>query len=111
MPAPRQLPRSHNDPLRHSPELTSINVTLARAAECSLAMRRALQQANRHDQPLEKNMRQSIWAALGAASLLVSATAFAQMPATPGTPQATAKSGVNVGTLICQVADGMGFVF
>lgn len=56
-------------------------------------------------------MRQSIWAALGAASLLVGATAFAQTPAAPGTPQAAGKSGVNVGTLTCQVADGMGFVF
>jgi hypothetical protein len=63
------------------------------------------------DQQLEKNMRQSIWTALGAASLLVSATAFAQTPATPGTPQAAGKSGVNVGALTCHVADGMGFVF
>jgi hypothetical protein len=60
---------------------------------------------------LEKNMRQSIWAALAAASLLVSATTFAQTPATPGTPQTAGKSGVNVGTLTCHVADGMGFVF
>jgi len=56
-------------------------------------------------------MRQSIWAALGAASLLVSATTVAQTPATPGTPQAASKSGVNVGTLTCHVADGMGMVF
>lgn len=56
-------------------------------------------------------MRQSIWAALGAASLLMGATAFAQTPAAPGTPQAAGKSGVNAGTLTCQVADGMGFVF
>ena len=55
-------------------------------------------------------MRQSIWAALGAASLLVTAPAFAQTPA-PGTPQSAGKSGVNVGTLTCNVADGMGFVF
>jgi hypothetical protein len=57
---------------------------------------------------LEKNMRQSIWAALGAASLLAGATAFAQ---TPGTPQAAGSSGLNVGTLTCHVADGMGFIF
>jgi len=63
------------------------------------------------DQPSEKNMRQSIWAALGAASLLVGATAVAQTPAAPGTPQATGKGGVNAGTLTCRVADGMGFVF
>jgi len=49
-------------------------------------------------------MRQSIWAALGAASLLVSTTTFAQTPA-------AGKTGVNVGTLTCHVADGMGFVF
>jgi Protein of unknown function (DUF992) len=53
-------------------------------------------------------MRQSIWAALGAASLLAGATAFAQAP---GTPQATGSSGLNVGTLTCHVADGMGFIF
>jgi len=56
-------------------------------------------------------MRQSIFAALGAASLLAGATAFAQTPAAPGTPEAAGKSGVNVGTLTCNVADGMGFVF
>ena len=56
-------------------------------------------------------MRQSIWAALGAASLFVASIAFAQTPAAPGTPQAAGKSGVNVGTLTCHVADGMGFVF
>ena len=47
-------------------------------------------------------MRQSIWAALGATSLLVGATAFAQ---------ASGKTGINVGTLTCHVANGMGFVF
>lgn len=57
-------------------------------------------------------MRQSIWMALGAAFLLAGATTtFAQAPAAPGTPQADGKSGVNVGTLNCHVADGMGFVF
>ena len=56
-------------------------------------------------------MRQTISAALGAAFLLVGATAFAQTPVAPGTPPAASKSGVNVGTLTCNVADGMGFIF
>ena len=57
-------------------------------------------------------MRRSIWAALGAASLLgLGVPALAQAPATPGTPQAAGKSGVNVGSLTCHVAGGMGFVF
>ena len=53
-------------------------------------------------------MRQTTWAALGAASLLVGATAFAQ---TQSTPQAAGKSEVNVGTLTCHVANGAGYVF
>jgi hypothetical protein len=60
---------------------------------------------------MENNMRQSIWTALGTAALLVGTSAFAQTPATPGTPQAAGKSGVNVGSLTCHVAGGMGFVF
>jgi hypothetical protein len=56
-------------------------------------------------------MRKSIWAALGVASLLVAATASAQTPATPGSTTAAKSSGVNVGSLQCTVAGGMGFVF
>jgi hypothetical protein len=56
-------------------------------------------------------MRKSIWAALGVASLLVGATASAQTPATPGSTTAAKSSGVNVGSLQCTVAGGMGFVF
>ncbi len=56
-------------------------------------------------------MRQSIWAALGAASLLLTATAFAQTPAAPSAPQAAGNSGVNVGSLECKVSGGMGFIF
>ncbi len=52
-------------------------------------------------------MRHSILAAVGAASLLAAAPAFAQAPAQQG----GSKSGVNIGTLTCNVADGMGFVF
>jgi len=39
------------------------------------------------------------------------ATAFSQTPATPGTPQAAGRSGANVGSLTCNVAGGVGFVF
>jgi hypothetical protein len=60
-------------------------------------------------------MQRSILAALGAATLIfgaaVGAQAPAQTPATPGTPQAAGKAGVNVGSLTCKVAGGMGFVF
>ena len=57
-------------------------------------------------------MRRSVLAILGAAALTaVSSLALAQTPATPGTAPATGKSGVNVGTLQCKVAGGMGFVF
>ena len=37
--------------------------------------------------------------------------ANAQSPAAPGTPQASGRTGANVGTLTCNVAGGMGFVF
>ena len=37
--------------------------------------------------------------------------ASAQSPAAPGTPQASGRTGANVGTLTCNVAGGMGFVF
>lgn len=57
-------------------------------------------------------MRRSISAFLGAMALTaVSTVALAQAPATPGTAPAAGKSGVNVGTLQCRVAGGMGFVF
>jgi hypothetical protein len=60
-------------------------------------------------------MRRSIFALLGA-TVLISGAAFyaqthAQTPATPGTVQATGKSGVNVGSLTCNVAGGVGFIF
>jgi hypothetical protein len=58
-------------------------------------------------------MVRSILAAASVATLLVGAvvSASAQAPATPGTPQAKGRSGVNVGSLTCNVAGGMGFVF
>jgi hypothetical protein len=60
-------------------------------------------------------MRRSIFAMLGAATLVagaaLTAQSYAQTPATPGTPQAAGKSGVNVGSLTCNIAGGMGFVF
>jgi Protein of unknown function (DUF992) len=56
-------------------------------------------------------MLRSILTAAGAASLLVGIAAHAQTPATPGTPQAAGRTGANVGSLNCNVAGGMGFVF
>ncbi len=58
-------------------------------------------------------MIRSFLAAASAATLLVGAfvSASAQTPAAPGTPQAKSRSGVNVGSLTCNVAGGMGFVF
>jgi hypothetical protein len=58
-------------------------------------------------------MLRSILAAAGAATLLVGAAtyAYSQTPATPGAPQAAGKSGANVGSLTCNVAGGVGFVF
>jgi hypothetical protein len=57
-------------------------------------------------------MLRSLLAAAGAATLLMgAATAFSQTPATPGTPQAAGRSGANVGSLTCNVAGGVGFVF
>jgi len=56
-------------------------------------------------------MRRSVMAILGAATLLASTAAFlqvqAQTPAAPGTPPAASKSGVNVGSLNCNVAGGL----
>jgi len=58
-------------------------------------------------------MLRSILSVAGAATLLagVATYANAQSPAAPGTPQATGRSGANVGSLTCNVAGGMGFVF
>ena len=40
-----------------------------------------------------------------------SAAVMDQTPAAPGTPQAVGRSGANVGSLTCNVAGGVGFVF
>ena len=56
-------------------------------------------------------MLRSILTAAGAASLVVGIAAHAQTPATPGTPQAAGRTGANVGSLTCNVAGGVGFVF
>jgi hypothetical protein len=44
-------------------------------------------------------------------AILAGTAAYAQTPASPGTPQAKGKGGVNVGSLTCKVAGGVGFVF
>jgi hypothetical protein len=57
-------------------------------------------------------MRRSILAIIGATALTaVSTLALAQAPAKPGTAAASGSSGVNVGSLQCKVAGGMGFIF
>ena len=58
-------------------------------------------------------MVRSIVAAASAATLLVGIAGYAhaQSPAAPGTPQAKGRSGTNVGSLSCNVAGGMGFIF
>lgn len=56
-------------------------------------------------------MQRSFFAAAGALTLLIGSSAFAQTPASPGTAPAKGKSGVNVGSLTCNVAGGMGFIF
>jgi hypothetical protein len=58
-------------------------------------------------------MVRSVLTAVSAATLLVGVAtyAYSQTPATPGTPQAAGKSGANVGSLTCNVAGGVGFVF
>ena len=57
-------------------------------------------------------MRHSVFAMLGAAALTaISTLALAQGPTAAGTPPASGKSGVNVGSLQCKVAGGMGFIF
>jgi hypothetical protein len=59
-------------------------------------------------------MRRSMYAVLGAATVMAGAAIFAPsqaQTAAPGTPQAAGKSGVNVGSLECKVAGGVGFIF
>jgi hypothetical protein len=56
-------------------------------------------------------MRGSLMALMGAVALVAGSAVQAQTPAAPGTPQAAGKSGANVGSLQCNVAGGMGFVF
>lgn len=56
-------------------------------------------------------MRRLVSTVLGASALMMGGLALAQTPATPGTPPASNKSGVNVGSLNCNVAGGVGFVF
>jgi hypothetical protein len=58
-------------------------------------------------------MLRSVLTAAGAATLLVGLAtyAYSQTPATPGTPQASGRTGANVGSLTCNVAGGIGFVF
>ena len=58
-------------------------------------------------------MLRFVLAAAGAATLLVCAAtgAMSQTPATPGATQAAGKSGANVGSLTCNVAGGVGFIF
>ena len=58
-------------------------------------------------------MLRTVLVAMGGAALLVGAagSSHSQSPAAPGTAQATGRSGVNVGSLTCNVAGGVGFVF
>lgn len=58
-------------------------------------------------------MLRSVAAVTGAVALLagLASSVHAQSPAAPGTPQAKGRSGANVGSLTCNVAGGMGFVF
>lgn len=58
-------------------------------------------------------MLRSVLTVAGAATLFVGLASYAnsQTPATPGTPQAAGRSGANVGSLTCNVAGGIGFVF
>jgi hypothetical protein len=58
-------------------------------------------------------MLRSVLAIAGGAALLLTAvtSGFSQTPATPGTPQASGRSGANVGSLTCNVAGGVGFIF
>jgi hypothetical protein len=56
-------------------------------------------------------MQRSITTIAGALALLAASAAFAQTPPAPGTVQAKGKAGVNVGSLTCHVAGGVGFIF
>ena len=58
-------------------------------------------------------MLRSVLRAAGAATPLPGLATYAhsQTPATPGTPQAAGRTGANVGSLSCNVAGGVGFVF
>jgi len=60
-------------------------------------------------------MRRSISTVLGAVTLAAATALFvqasAQTPGDAGTRGAAGKSGVNIGSLDCRVAGGMGFVF
>jgi hypothetical protein len=62
----------------------------------------------------EDKMRRSVFAMLGATALVAGAALYgqthAQTPA-PGTPQARSATGANVGSLTCNVAGGIGFIF
>src|ERR1041384_129917 len=78
-------------------------------ADCGVATCSHPPRALRHNRRIF--MLRSILAAAGAASLVVGIAAYAQTPATPGTPQAAGRSGANVGSLTCNVAGGIGFVF
>jgi hypothetical protein len=53
----------------------------------------------------------TILTAATALSLALTAGCTQQQPAAPGTAQATNRGGVNVGSLSCNVAGGVGFVF
>jgi hypothetical protein len=52
----------------------------------------------------EQEMQRTVWAGLGAAALIMSAATYAQT-------HAQSNSGVNVGSLTCNVAGGVGFIF
>ena len=58
-------------------------------------------------------MLRSVLAITGGAALLMAAatSGYSQTPASPGTPQAAGRSGANVGSLTCNVAGGVGFIF
>jgi hypothetical protein len=58
-------------------------------------------------------MLRSVLTAASAATLLVGIATYAhsQTPAAPGTSQAKGRTGANVGSLSCNVAGGIGFIF